>query len=269
MNQPNPPPVTGSPANVSLARAYAAGLASTPLVIGIFLVAAFWRPLAAGWPVVAFPLLVAAAGEPARRVLADVSAARVALVGGYAFSLVAVGLGLIVVATVNPIAIIAWLGCLPAWAAIAHQTLRTEARPPTPPATSVGWRHIVIALALGLGAGVPAALLAGIGVLLLALSGIAGGDPSNGEIGFWLVVLELLVVATVSGGVVFALRRFTDRAAAATAGAALGIGTSAGAITYALLDSHRPLIVAATVCFVVAWLATARWWLNRHSTSPS
>jgi hypothetical protein len=89
MNDTDTPPATASPATVSLARAYGAGLASTPVVVGIFLVAVFWRPLAVGWPPALFPLLVVAAGDPARRVLADVGAARVALIGAW----VATGVG--------------------------------------------------------------------------------------------------------------------------------------------------------------------------------
>jgi hypothetical protein len=80
------------------------------------------------------------------------------------------------------------------------------------------------------------------------------------------VVLEVFVVVAVAGGVVFALRRFGSRGAAATTGGALGIGTSAGAIACWLVDSHRPLTVGATICFVVVWLAAARWWLNRRAT---
>jgi hypothetical protein len=255
---------TVSPATVALARAYGAGLASVPVVVGIFLVAVFWRPLAVGWPVVVFPLLVVAAGEPARRVLADVCGARVALIGAYAFSTAAVGLALIVVATAYPLAIIAWLGCLPAWAAVVHQTLHVEARPPRPPITTVRWRDIMIALLLGLAAAVPAVVVAGIGVLLLALAGSMGHTgPSNSTIIFCLALLELLVVAAVTGGVVFALRRFTSRAVAV--GAALGIGTSAGVILYWLVDSHRPLTVALTACFVLVWLLVGRWWLNTHA----
>lgn len=113
----------------------------------------FWRPLAAGWAGVLFPLLVVATGESARRVLGEVCARRVALVGAYGLSAPAVGVAAIVVATVNPFAIIAWLGCLPAWAAIGHHRLHMEARRPRPRVPSVGWRDMLIALALGLGAG--------------------------------------------------------------------------------------------------------------------
>jgi hypothetical protein len=168
-------------------------------------------------------------------------------------------------ATMNPLAIIAWLAFLPAWAAAVHQTLHVEARPPRPPNTIVRWRDILIAMLLGLAAAVPAVVLAGIGVLLLAFAGLAGGGPSDSTIIFCLALLELLVVAAVAGGVVFALRRFASRGAAATAGAALGIGSSAGVILYWLVDSRRSLTAALTACFVLVWLLVGRWWLNKHA----
>lgn len=198
--------------------------------------------------------------------LADVCGARDALIGGYAFSVVAVALALVVVAAVYPLAIVAWLGCLPAWAAVAHLQFIVETRPPRPRITTVGWRDILIALLVGLAAAVPAVVVAGIGVLLLALAGsMTSSGPSDATIIFCLALLELLVFAAITGGVVFALRRFTNRAVVVAVGAVLSIGASAGATLFWFVDSRRPLTLALTAGFVLVWLVVGRWWLNKHA----
>lgn len=128
----------------------------------------------------------------------------------------------------------------------------------------VSWRRTVVALVMGVGAAVRAAPFAFFCLLFVALS---AGSTRFGVAA--AVALAILVAGAATGGVMLALHHFGGRTRAATAGAALGVGVTAGtAGLYEDASSHvTALVIAATAAWMILRMPISRWWMNRPAAA--